>query len=214
MDGERAPVDLEHRTKLIRGPDHSASGGCSRCLCPPVPLCWLRHLRTELAPRSVLKMAVRFRAAGRFHWRRDSLVSDVPNSLRALSLSLKSPRSPILSDLLFAKRFRSSRLMRRWLVPVGEHEVAAGGAVADGRVRIGHGSERFQCGRWRGASSIPRIQTLQEINLKSLSRYSGRPGGGSKTHRFIASVISRLNRFSRAQAVGIESIAGNCQRWH
>jgi hypothetical protein len=47
-------------------------------------------------------------------------------------LSLKSPRSTILSDLLFAKRFRSSRLMRRWLVPVGEHEVAAGGGALTG----------------------------------------------------------------------------------
>ncbi|MFM2166798.1 MAG: hypothetical protein RIS79_1169, partial [Verrucomicrobiota bacterium] len=39
--------------------------------------------------RPVLKMSVRFPAAGQPHWRRHSLVSYCPNSLLALSLPLK-----------------------------------------------------------------------------------------------------------------------------
>ena len=51
-------------------------------------------------------MSVRFPAAGQPHWRRHSLVSDCPNSLLALSLPLKPPRSPVISDIPFEKRSR------------------------------------------------------------------------------------------------------------
>jgi hypothetical protein len=53
-------------------------------------------------------MAVRFPAAGRHH----SLVSEGPNRLLALSLPLKPPRSPIISDIHFEKRCNS--WAQRW----------------------------------------------------------------------------------------------------
>lgn len=54
--------------------------------------------------RPVLKMTVRFLAAGQPHWRRHSLVSYCPNSLLTLSLPLKPSRSPVISDIHFEKR--------------------------------------------------------------------------------------------------------------
>jgi hypothetical protein len=59
--------------------------------------------------RPVLKMLVRFPAAGQPHWRRHSLVSWCSNSLLALSLPLKPPRSPVISDILFEKRPTKAR---------------------------------------------------------------------------------------------------------
>jgi len=77
---------------------------------------WWRVAReawiTNEEPRPVLKMSVRFPAAGQPHWRRHSLVSYCPNSLLALSLPLKPPRSPVISDILFEKRSRTADKLR------------------------------------------------------------------------------------------------------
>lgn len=56
------------------------------------------------APRPMLKMSVGFPSAGQPDWLHDSLVSYCSNSLLALSLPLRPPRSSVISDILFEKQ--------------------------------------------------------------------------------------------------------------
>jgi hypothetical protein len=57
-------------------------------------------------------MSVRLPTAGQPHWRRHSLVSYCSNSLLVLSLPLKPPRSPVISDILFENRSSREKVTR------------------------------------------------------------------------------------------------------